>query len=276
MNPNPSSTLNNMLIIALFELRKFFVNGRGIIALFAYGLIWAILLCYPIKSASAMLMQPNIKELIDGLFGINTLNALFEWPVAEMAVFWCFALYLFPLFSLLSAADQFSSDKNRGTLRFLSIRTSRDSLFFGRFLGHIFIQALLILLTIIATIALALSRDSHLLLAAISSGALVGLNLLIIILPFTALMSVLSLYARTPRQGMVLATILWTVISLLMLLLGQQSSLVAQLQWLLPGAQLPSMLNTSGWQSFTFAPIPLLQTAATLILGRVYLQRSSL
>ena len=262
MTNHPPSTFKNMLIIATFELRKFLFNTRGIIAIIAFALVWGVLLLYPIQGASAMLLQPNIKDLVDSLFGVNTLNVLFEWPVAEMAVFWCFALYLFPMFSILIAADQFSSDKTRGTLRFLSIRTSRDSLLLGRFLGQILIQGLLILLTIIATIALALSRDSHLILEALSSGALVGLNLIIVILPFTAVMTLLSLYARTARQAMVLATILWTLVSLP--------------QWLLPGAQLSDMLNTNGFNSLAFTPIPLLQTMAALLLCRIYMQRSSL
>jgi ABC-type transport system involved in multi-copper enzyme maturation permease subunit len=265
-----------VFIIAMFELRKFLFNTRGIIALVAFGLVWGVLLLYPIQSASAMLLQPNVKDIIDSLFGANTLNVLFEWPVAEMAVFWCFALYLFPLFSILIAADQFSSDKTRGTLRFLTIRTSRDSLLFGRFLGQILIQGLLILLTIIATVALALSRDSQLFLSALTSGALVGLNLIIVILPYTAVMTLLSLYARTARQAMVFATILWTVISITIVVLANQSSLLAQLQWVLPGAQLSDMLNTNGLNSLVYAPIPLLQTAVALLLGRIYMQRSSL
>ena len=276
MTHNPPSSFNNMLLIAMFELRKFLFNTRGIIALLAFALVWGVLLLYPIQSASAMLLQPNVKDIIDGLFGINTLNVLFKWPVAEMAVFWCFALYLFPMFSILISADQFSSDKTRGTLRFLTIRTSRDSLLFGRFLGQILIQSLLILLTIIATVVLALSRDSQLLLPALSSGALVGLNLIIVILPYTAVMTLLSLYARTARQAMVFATILWTVISIAIMILSSQASVLAQLQWVLPGAQLSNMLNTNGLYSLVYAPIPLLQTAAALLLGRIYMQRSSL
>lgn len=276
MTNHPPSTFKNMLIIATFELRKFLFNTRGMIAIIAFALVWGVLLLYPIQGASAMLLQPNIKDLVDSLFGVNTLNVLFEWPVAEMAVFWCFALYLFPMFSILIAADQFSSDKTRGTLRFLSIRTSRDSLLLGRFLGQILIQGLLILLTIIATISLALSRDSHLIFEALSSGALVGLNLIIVILPFTAVMTLLSLYARTARQAMVLATILWTLVSLTILLLSNQSSVFAELQWLLPGAQLSDMLNTNGFNSLAFTPIPLLQTMAALLLCRIYMQRSSL
>jgi hypothetical protein len=89
-------------------------------------------------------------------------------------------------------------------------------------------------------------------------------------------MTLLSLYARTARQAMVFATILWTVISITIMVLGSQSSVLAQLQWVLPGAQLSDMLNTNGLNSLAYAPIPLIQTAAALLLGRIYMQRSSL
>ncbi|MGL4937979.1 ABC transporter permease subunit [Shewanella sp.] len=276
MTPNAPSTFNNMLLIAGFECRKFLFNLRGMIALIAFALVWGILLLYPIQGASTLLMQPSIKDLIDGLLGNQALNLLFDWPVAEMAIFWCFALYLFPMFSILIAADQFASDKTRGTLRFYTLRTSKDSLLFGRFLGQLLIQSILILLTIIATIALALSRDASLLLPAISSGALVGVNVLIVILPFTAVMTLLSLYANTARQAMVLATILWTIVSIALLILGNESRLFVGLQWLLPGAQLSNMINTNGLNSLAYAPIPLLQTAIALFLGRIYFQRSQL
>lgn len=273
--PSPSM-LNNILIIARHELDKFLFNTRGIIALIAFALVWGILLLYPIQGASAMLLQPNIKDMVDALFGPGTLNVLFEWPVAEMAIFWCFALYLFPMFSILIAADQFSSDKTRGTLRFFTLHTSRDSLLLGRFFGQILIQSLLILFTIFATVVLALSRDSQLFLPAITSGALIGLNLIIVILPYTAVMTLVSLYASTARQAMVLATILWTLISIVIMLLDEQSFIFTVLQWTLPGAQLSDMVNTTAINSFAYAPIPIIQTIVALLLARIYMHRSSL
>jgi len=79
MTPNAPSTFNNMLLIAGFECRKFLFNLRGIIALIAFALVWGMLLLYPIQGASTLLMQPNIKDLIDGLLGSQALNVLFDW-----------------------------------------------------------------------------------------------------------------------------------------------------------------------------------------------------
>ena len=172
------STLTHIWLLAKYELTKRFTNKSGMISLIAFMLIWAILLLYPIKSASEFIMQPNFKDFTEALFGPGSLRHLFEWPVEEFAVFWLAALYLFPMFSIFIAADQFSSDKQRGSLRFLTLRVSRSSLFFGRFLGQMFIQLMLIILTLLATIALALSRDISLLLPSIVSIfiALINMN----------------------------------------------------------------------------------------------------
>ena len=123
-----------------------FIYTWGIIA---FGRLWFSVgrtLLYPIQSASAMLLQPNVKDVIDSDLVPITSPCSLSGPWPKWRCFWCFALYLFPMFSILIAADQFSSDKTRGTLRFLTIRTSRDSLLFGRFLGQILIQGLLILI----------------------------------------------------------------------------------------------------------------------------------
>ncbi|NMH63735.1 ABC transporter permease subunit [Shewanella salipaludis] len=276
VNHTPPTGLRNSLIIAKFELHKLFLQTRGIVALIAFGLVWGLILLYPVQSASGILLQPQFKEMIDRLFGPNTLNELFDWPVAELAVFWCVALYLFPIFSIFIAADQFASDKSRGTFRFICLRASRDSLFFGRFLGQMLIQSLLILLTVLATIILAASRDPNLLLTAGNTGLGVAINLIIVIMPYTAGMAILSLYASTARQATIYATILWTLVSIGIMLLDSQLPYVGALRWVLPGSQLDAMINTQGLASFSYAPIPLLQTAVILLLGRVYLQRSAL
>ena len=189
---NPPSAAGHIWQLARFELSKRFKSRSGIIALIAFILVWSILLVYPIKEASNIIMQPSFKEFIASLFGPNTLSELFNWQVPEFAMFWVAAIYLFPMFSIFISADQFSSDRNRGTLRFISLRVSRSSLFFGRFIGQVFIQAILIVITLIATIILAVSREANLLLPAIYTSAIVFINLLIVVLPYTATMALIS------------------------------------------------------------------------------------
>jgi Cu-processing system permease protein len=270
------ANLRNALIIARFELSKMFMNTRGIVALIAFTLVWGLLLIYPIQSASSIMLNPAFKEFLTQLVGQNQVDKLFQWQVAELAVFWCVALYLFPMFCIAISADQFASDKRRGTFRFLSLRASRDSLFFGRFIGQMLIQLVLIGITVLATIALACLRDPALLPSAMTSGALVVLNLFIILLPFTAIMGILSLYANTPRQATIYAIILWALISIVIAVFNSQFPYIEGLQWVFPGAQLSMMINSQGLGSLSFAPIPLLQAAVLLLVGRTYMQRSAL
>jgi ABC-type transport system involved in multi-copper enzyme maturation permease subunit len=272
----PPSGSAHIWLLAKYELTKRFTNKSGMLALIAFMLIWGILLLYPIKSASEFIMQPNFKEFTEALFGPGSLQHLFEWPVPEFAVFWLAALYLFPMFSIFIAADQFSSDKQRGSLRFLTLRVSRSSLFFGRFIGQMLIQFALIILTLLATIVMVISRDISLLLPSLTTSLIVMVNLVIVLLPYTAVMAVLSLHANSARQASIFAVILWAIVSIIIAIINFQFPQLNGLSMILPGSQISSMINTQGLGSLAFAPIPLVQTVIILGLGNVLMKRSAL
>ncbi|WP_076537495.1 ABC transporter permease subunit [Shewanella sp. UCD-KL21] len=270
------SAIRQLWLIASYEVSKRFTNTKGIAALIAFSLIWAIILLYPVNSASSYLLEPATKDLIQGLYGPGTLDQLFNWSVAEFAVFWCMALYLFPFFSIFITADQFSSDKQRGSFRFLSLRVSRDSIFFGRFLGQMLIQSSLLLLTIIATLVMVISRDASLLGDALASGFAVFLSITIVLLPYTAVMAVLSWYANSARMASIYAVILWALSGIVIAIINSQLPAVSFISWFLPGSQLSLMINTQGLGSLIYAPIPIIQAIVILALGRIYMQRSAL
>ncbi|SQH76391.1 conserved membrane protein of unknown function, might belong to ABC transporter [Shewanella benthica] len=278
LEPNLNTGLvRNTLILAKFELKKLLFNPKGLVALTAFALVWMLILLYPIRGASDILLSADFRQLIAGIFGESSVDRLFQWQVAEMAIFWVAALYLFPMFSIFVSADQFASDKSRGSFRFLILRTGRDSLFFGRFIGHMLIQSLLLMLTVAATILLALSRESSLLLPALGSGLMVFINIFIILLPYTALMALLSLYANSARQATIYAILLWAVSAIVIAIVNTQLPAIGELlSWILPGAQLSMMINTQGIASLIYAPIPLIQAGVLLFLGRSYMIRSSL
>ncbi len=272
----PPSGLSHIWLLAKYELSKRFTNKSGMVALIAFMLIWGILLLYPIKSASEFIMQPSFKELTEALFGPGSLQHLFEWPVPELAVFWLAALYLFPMFSIFIAADQFSSDKQRGSLRFLTLRVSRSSLFLGRFLGHMLIQLALIVFTLLATIIMVTSRDISLFVPSLITCVIVMINLVIVLLPYTAAMAVLSLYANSARQASIFAIILWAIVSIIIAVINAKFPQLTGLSMILPGSQISSMINTQGLGSFVFAPVPILQTIVILTLGNLLMKRSAL
>lgn len=276
MNNSAPNQIQNTLTIALFEVKKILFNTRGLIAIAAFALVWLLILLYPIKDASDYLLDPSFRQLLINLFGENSLDQLFSWKVAEMAIFWVIALFIFPLFSISVAADQFASDKSRGAFRFLTLRTSRDSLYFGRFCGSLLIQSILVLITVVATILLSVSRDPSLFLPALSSGLLASINIIIVLMPYTALMGILSLYANSSKQATIYAVLLWAILFIISSFFSDHPSVIAALQWVLPGAQISQMINTHGIGSFAFAPMPLLQTLVLLTLGRLYMKRSAI
>ena len=271
-----NSMLRNTLLLAQFEVKKMLFNPRGLIALAAFALVWLLILLYPISSASSFLINPDFSGIIEGIFGPDAVSELFKWPVAELAVYWIAALYIFPLFSIFVSADQFATDKSRGTFRFLTLRAGRDSLFFGRFIGHMALQSILLCLTVIATILLAANRDMSLLLPALISGLIVTLNLIIVLLPYTALMAILSLYASSARQATIYAILVWAAMSISIAIINNYLPIISELKWILPGSQISLMINTQGLQTFMYAPVALVQAGILLFLGKVYINRSAL
>ncbi|WP_133407145.1 ABC transporter permease [Parashewanella tropica] len=270
------NTIRNTLLITAFDIQKLFLQRRGVVALSCFSLVWLFLLIYPIHGAVELLSSPNVKDFIIGLAQISQTEKLLNWQVPELTVYWIIALYLYPMFSIIITADQFASDKQRGTLRFLLLRTNRDSLFFGRFLAQVAIQGILIAISLLATIILAIYREADLLLPALSASLYIALALIINLLPYTALMALLSLHANSARQATLYAVLFWMITSFGLAIINYIVPQTEFLQFIKPGMQLSDMLNTQGIGVLSYSVIPLLQAAVLLVLGRTYMQRSAL
>ncbi len=268
--------IHNALLLAKFELKKALFSTRGIIGLIAFALVWFVLLWYPIREASSYLFTPESKSILNQLFQ-GELQLINAWDVAEMAMFWLAALYLFPLFNLFICADQFASDKARGTFRFLTLRASRDTLFFGRVFSYLCIQALLLIFTLVATLLLVAYREPSLLINAVMSGCYIFINIMLILLPFTALMAILSLHANSARQATVFAILLMVGLPIAIGMITYQLPSAAEvLQWFIPGSQISAMINNYGFSNIDQTLIPLVQAAVLLFLGRNYMARIAL
>ena len=89
------------------------------------------------------------------------------------------------------------------------------------------------------------------------------------------MMAILSLYANTARQAIIYAILFWVISAIFIAMINSQlPSLAKLIQLVLPGAQLSMMINTHGFGSFIYAPIPLIQAGVLLFLGRIYMNRS--
>lgn len=263
-------------LLARFELVRLFGTRRGWLMIAAFVVIWFVILRFPILKAAVKLQQPETLVMLNQLFGMAGMQQVLTWPIPEYVVYWLLSLVLFPLLALFCCADQTSSDSTRGTLRFISLRASRSAIFFGRFFGQLMAQVLLMSGSLLATLLMGWWRQGHLSWAMLEATLIIALNLLLVLLPFVALMALASALAKSARlavslvivgAGLLLGLIHWVGIYLPFILVSLDY---------LPGAQLPQLLATAGWRTLQLAWLPLLQTAVLLTLGWWVLKRKAL
>jgi ABC-type transport system involved in multi-copper enzyme maturation permease subunit len=169
---------NHLLLISHFELKRSFTTRKGLLSLVTFAVVWCVILLYPLRLVAGLLLQEKDLMQYFSFFDFIGLGSIQQWPIPEFGVFWHFALLIFTMLSITLAADQTCSDRERGTLRFIVVRSSRDSLFFGRFAGVMIIQALLISATTLSTLALVLYRDATLFSSALTDLLVITINLM--------------------------------------------------------------------------------------------------
>ncbi len=258
-----------------FELARHFLTKKAWLALLAFALVWLMIYRYGISQAVSVLSDPNFEQFMLAAFGNLGLQSLLHWPDAEMAVYWLIALVTFPLFIIYLTSDQFVSDKERGTLRFIALRATRAEILLGRYFGHCLSAAALLAISIVGTLILIAFRDTNALVPALARALQFELLLLVNLMPFIALMTLLNTIARSSRMALIYVILLYTIGLMVLAILQGQLGLPMWLDYLIPGEPLdniatvrPSPVTDIAW--------PLLQSGLLLALSFYKLQRSSL
>ncbi|MEM6982465.1 MAG: ABC transporter permease subunit [Pseudomonadota bacterium] len=261
--------------IAGFELVRMFLTKRGLIALAAFALVWLVILRYPIGQAVGIISSPDFEQIARDISGSIGLNKLLDWPEAEFAMYWLIALYSFPVFSLFICSDQTVGDRERGTLRFLSLRSTRFEILFGRFLGQLAVLTCLVGITLVATLAVLGFRDPSLLAGGVGRAVSIFLILIVTFAPFVALMSLINTFASSSRLSIVLAILYFTAGGIIVGLLEWQIPALSVLDYLFPGVQI-ELLAGQNLPLLSALAIPLVQTAVLLVVAQRVFARSSL
>ena len=105
---------------------------------------------------------------------------------------------------------------------------------------------------------------------------MVFVNLLLVLMPYIALMALLSVIARSARQATLYAIVAWIVISIAIGVIQNRYGPLPMLDWVLPGSQIGNLLRLDGWDTLSLAPIPLLHTAVLLFAGWLAMRRIDL
>lgn len=266
----------NIIHIARFEVFRLFGSRRGWVSLIGFALVWAMLLYYVIFRASRLLARDGGSSLVGAALEYLGMDQLTNWRVPELAVYWLLALILLPFFCIALTADQTASDRARGTLRFLSLRSTRWQIFFGRYCGQMLLLFLFVGLSLLSTLPVTLYRDGAAMGGWIELAPAVLLNLLIVLLPYAALMALVSAMAKSARQATIYAIILWVITWFLARYLQAYFPQLSFLDWVMPGSQIPGLIRVVGWDAINFALIPLLQTVVLLAAGLFTLQTRDL
>jgi ABC-type transport system involved in multi-copper enzyme maturation permease subunit len=252
-----------------------FLTKRGLIALAAFALVWLVILRYPIGQAVGIISSPDFEQIARDISGSIGLSKLLDWPEAEFAMYWLIALYSFPVFSLFICSDQTVGDRERGTLRFLSLRSTRFEILFGRFLGQLAVLTCLVGITLIATLAVLGFREPSLLAGGLGRAVSIFLILIVTFTPFVALMSLINTFASSSRLSIVLAILYFTAGGIIVGLLEWQIPALSVLDYLFPGVQI-ELLAGQNLPLLSALAIPLVQTAVLLAVAQRIFARSSL
>ena len=275
MSPRPTmlQTISNVALIATTELKRTLITRRGLISLAAFALVWLLLLTLLISKAPMLIANGTA---FGSIIESESILSLAKWSVPEFGIFWIIAVYLFPMCCVVFAADQTASDKTRGTLKLLTLHTSRASLFFGRFVGLMLVQSAIIALALLSTVIVAAIRDPSLIAPSLSSSLFIWVNLLIVLAPYTALMALISLFAKSGMQAVNYAAILWILAFFAVYWLSSRFPEAAVLKSLFPGSQVRELVQHHNWNSLSTALTPALQTLCFLTGGLFLIHRIDL
>lgn len=273
---NALLTLKHSGLYARFELRRLWQTRSGLMTLAATAAIWGLLLYYVILPATELVSSLASMHTNMRIMGSNILQHLGNWPTAELTLYWLLSLFLLPIFCLFFTANQLCNDLERGTLRFLSLRSSRAAILLGRFAGQMLVQGSLILLTVGATLAVAAWNANTLTWLMLNGAIVIWVNLLLILLPFTALMSVFSALAPNAKLAVTLAIVSVGVFYGLVNWFTNIFPGLAFLHNYLLGAQVEKIASVQGWQTLQFAGLPLLQSMLFLLLAYFIIKRRAL
>ncbi len=267
------------IAIAQHEVLKLFGTRRGWISIAAFLLVWGVILAFIIEPAARFLSKQETGGLIGLLFGENADRLINNWATLEVSIYWLVSLYVLPMFAILIAADQMASDRTRGSLRYLLLRCGRLSLFFSRFAGQMLIMVLLVAVTFLSAMAMTAVHSTDRALQMVPDAWPIIFNLWLVLMPYVALMSLLSVLARSARQAIIYSIIAWIVIWLILRFIQNRfetASWVGVLDWVLPGAQIRGLLRLSDWETLQLAPIPIVHTVVLLLLGAFFMWRRDL
>ena len=262
-------------LIASFEWLRLFHTKRGWLSLGTLVVIWYFIIRYLVLQTSDYLQQ-DIGMYLAGLGAEFGLQGMDQWQVPELSLFWILGLMIFPVFAMLMSADQTSTDRARGSLRFLSLHTTRERIVLGRALGHALMQIALVVTALLAVWLSSTLQDNTKLIPSLPMLPVLVLNLSVFVLPYIAMMCFFSSITQSARSALLLAFLWLVIMSAVLGYLESSFPFVLGIRNLIPGTQFYNLVITPGWESPQQLVLPLVQTLGFMSLAIISIKRSAL
>ena len=245
-----------LLLYTQQEMARLFKTRRGLVVLVLFGIMWTMsmfLINYLYESASENLTQ------------LTKAGELYTGPL-PMYFIWAVGLFVFPLVPMLLCTDLLVSDLQRGTVRFLLLRSTRVDFVIGRFLGQIINLTILVYVGLTITLGLFNYWGYIQPLEQLITLAIYGANFLILCLPILGMVALFSTFATKPLRVMLWCMLFWSTSSMFIWCMPDPFGIIHWVGYLVPGHQIDDLVQLKSWETFKLAPIAIGQTAIFLAL----------
>ena len=138
------------------------------------------------------------------------------------------------------------------------------------------VQGIVIAVTLVSTLIVAAIRDPALLTDSILNAGFIWVNLMIVIAPYTALMAVISLLAKSGTQAISYAVYLWVLLLFAIYIFSRYFPEATLLKAIFPGSQIGDLVAHYDWSSLSTILIPAIQTLVFLVCGLWVMHRIDL
>lgn len=211
--------------LTLFDFSYSLSSLKSLVFIIPYFFFWYLIFDNISNQAVEWLQSGQGLMSASWLLGDQNLALqMFVDRSASLSIYLLIAVSVTPLFVMLAANNQYSSDASRGAFRFILTRATRAELFISRFLSVLLLIVICTFLTSLWASLQAWFNDED----SLQTIALFGLETFIIVvfysLPFIAFMSMISAFARSAFGSLFLGMVVYVVLIVISLWLKNDIS----------------------------------------------------
>jgi ABC-2 type transport system permease protein len=211
--------------LTLFDFSYSLANLKSLAFIIPYFFFWYIFFEY-ISELAVKNIQSSKGILIFSwlLDNQDLVEQLFIYNPTSLSVYILVSISIMPLFIIVAANNQYSSDTTRGAFRFILTRATRAELYISRFISVTLLVLICIFITTLWASIQAFMNDEHELQTILAYGLQVYILLSFYSLPFIAFMSTVSTLTRSAFSCLFTGMMLYVLILTISLLLKDNFS----------------------------------------------------